>query len=77
MIRLDLNDRWEISTPRACIRGAVDARMGQTGDQFAHIDVHATTVANTGLSERRSVEGENRYALHRKVNLSMRQDIPV
>jgi len=29
------------------------------------------------LSERRGVEGENRYALHRDVNLPIGQDIPV
>jgi hypothetical protein len=49
----------------------------KTGDKFAHVHIHAATVADTGLSERRCVKRENGYALHRKVNLPMRQNIPV
>jgi hypothetical protein len=49
----------------------------ETSDKFAHVYVHSATVADTRLSERGCVKRENGYALHRKVNLPMGQNIPV
>ena len=46
------------------VRGALDTRLGERRHHFAHVDVHPTAVARTGLSERRRVERDHGHSLH-------------
>ncbi len=54
--RLDLDDLREPGPRRPRVGGAVDTGLGESGNQLAHVDVHAATVAGARLGERRCVE---------------------
>ena len=49
-------------------RRAVDPRLGEGRHRLADVDVHASTVAGTGLEQRRRVERDHRDTLHSRVN---------
>ena len=64
VVRLDVDDPGKAGAPRACVGGAVEARMGEGRHQFTHVDIHAAAVTHTRLRQRRGVHRENRDALH-------------
>ena len=68
MARLDEDLAWQTGPIGPRERGAVDARLGEGRHQLADVDVHASTVAGTGLEQRRRVERDVRDTLHSSVN---------
>ena len=77
VIRLDKNFCGKAFAPCTRICGAVDACVGQSRNQFAHIDVHSPTVTNSGLGEWRSMKRKDGYTTHAVLNLSSVVLIPL
>ena len=61
---LDVDHLGKVRRPRPRVHGAVDAGLGEGGDQLADVDVHAAAVAHARLDQGRGVEGEHRETLH-------------
>ena len=64
MTWLHLDDLGLLGTHRPGVGGAVHACLRKSGHEFAHVHVHATTVARARLGERRRVEREHSDPLH-------------
>ena len=52
VVGFDLHDPRKLGVPRTGVRGAVEAGVGECGNQFTNVDVHSATVADTGLRQR-------------------------
>jgi hypothetical protein len=60
----DVGDRRQVSGGATGVDDAVDPRLGERGDELAHVDVHAAPVARPGLGERGRVEREDPETAH-------------
>ena len=77
VVRLNNDLARRIRALCSCVRGAIDARMRQSGNEFTHIHIHSATVADTWLSQWRGVKRENGNTEHAQCNLSRGFWIPL
>ncbi|CAB4760234.1 unannotated protein [freshwater metagenome] len=64
MVWFYLDNIWQPCAPCTRVGGAIDTTTGKRRHQFAHVHIHAATVANTWLGQGRGVHREHSYALH-------------